>query len=226
MSNIQLLTAVAKGLGHLCPKVVFVGGAVTELYATDNAVSEIRPTDDVDCVVELVSYSAFTQIEKELRGLNFKNDMDSNIICRWIYRGIKVDVMPDDAKIMGFSNPWYKEGIRNSIPYILEEELIIRIFSTAWFLASKMAALADRGRYNFRTSTDFEDIIFVIDSRPELAEELKTVDENVKYYIKSEFQKYLLNPGISEGIFCALPHDSGKERIEQVRKNMIRITEL
>ena len=226
MSNIQLLAAVAKGLGHLCPKVVFVGGAVTELYATDIAVPEIRPTDDVDCVVELVSYSAFTHIEEELRSLNFKNDIESKIICRWIYKGIKVDVMPDDAKIMGFSNPWYNEGIRNSIPYILQKDLTIRIFAPAWFLASKMVAFADRGRYNFRTSTDFEDIIFVIDSRPELPEELKTVDENVKQYIKSEFHKYLINPSISEGIFCALPHDSGKERIEQVRKNMQKIAEL
>ena len=226
MSNIQLLAAVAKGLGHLCPKVVFVGGAVTELYATDIAVSEIRPTDDVDCVVELVSYSAFTHIEEELRSLNFKNDIESKIICRWIYKGIKVDVMPDDAKIMGFSNPWYNEGIRNSIPYILQKDLTIRIFAPAWFLASKMVAFADRGRYNFRTSTDFEDIIFVLDSRPELAEELKTVDKNVKQYIKSEFHKYLINPGIPEGIFCALPHDSGKERIEQVRKNMQKIAEL
>lgn len=131
MSNIQLLAAVAKGLGHLCPTVVFVGGAVAELYATDSAVSEIRPTDDVDCVVELASYSAFTHIEEELRSLNFKNDIESKIICRWIYKGIQVDVMPDDAKIMGFSNPWYNEGIRNSIPHILEEGLTIRIFAPA-----------------------------------------------------------------------------------------------
>ena len=66
MSNIALLAAVAKGLGPLSQSVVFVGGAVTELYAADRAATEVRATDDVDCVVELVSYKEFTAISKIL----------------------------------------------------------------------------------------------------------------------------------------------------------------
>lgn len=52
MSNIDLLIEVANGLGPLCPSVIFVGGSVTELYATDSSATEIRFTDDVDCVLE------------------------------------------------------------------------------------------------------------------------------------------------------------------------------
>jgi hypothetical protein len=66
MSNLPLRTIVARTLGHLCPSVVFVGGAVTELYATDSAASAVRISDDVDCVVELISYTAFTHIEEVL----------------------------------------------------------------------------------------------------------------------------------------------------------------
>ena len=48
MSNLMMLHTVAKGLDYLLPSVVFVGGSVTD----------IRPTNDVDLVVELVTYSA------------------------------------------------------------------------------------------------------------------------------------------------------------------------
>ena len=47
MSNLSILTTVARGLGHLCPSVVFVGGAVTELYAIDGAAPEVRTTAPV-----------------------------------------------------------------------------------------------------------------------------------------------------------------------------------
>ena len=117
--------------------VVFVGGAVTELYATDKAATEVRATDDVDCVVELVSYKEFTVIEEELRKLKFKNDTESTVICRWIYKGIKVDIMPNDASVIGFSNPWYADGMRNSINYKLEENLTIRIFARPGFWHQK-----------------------------------------------------------------------------------------
>jgi len=42
-----MLQIVAGGLEDLRKKVVFVGGAVTELYADDPASSDIRPTLDV-----------------------------------------------------------------------------------------------------------------------------------------------------------------------------------
>ena len=226
MSNLSLLTIVAKGLEHLCQSVVFVGGAVTELYAADSAAPEVRTTDDVDCVVELVSYTAFTYFEEELRSLKFKNDTESKVICRWIYNGIKVDIMPNDASIIGFTNPWYIDGMRNSINYPLEENLTIRIFASAWFLASKMVAFSDRGKYDFRASSDFEDIIYLLDNRQLLLNELKTADEKVKQYLKSEFQKYLLSPGVSEGIFCALPYGSGSERIHRIKSIMAEIAEL
>ena len=226
MSNIRLLAAVAKGLGPLLQSVVFVGGAVTELYASDSAATEVRATDDVDCVVELVSYREFNVIEEELRKLEFKNDTESTVICRWIYKGIKVDIMPNDASVIGFTNQWYAEGIRNSVKFELEEHLTIRIFGPAWFLASKMVAFADRGKYDFRTSSDFEDIIYVLDNKQSIMEDIQSADQNVRYYLKGEFQKYLSNNSLSEGIFCALPYASGKERIDRIKSIMEEISSL
>jgi len=45
------LAHVAKRLGPLCERVVFVGGATLELLVSDPGAAPIRPTDDVDVVV-------------------------------------------------------------------------------------------------------------------------------------------------------------------------------
>lgn len=47
-TNIWMLQTVSKGLGELKDEMVFVGGAVAELYADNPAASEIRTTFDVD----------------------------------------------------------------------------------------------------------------------------------------------------------------------------------
>lgn len=46
--DIQSLINVALGLKELREKVVFVGGAVINLYNDDLAAEEIRPTEDID----------------------------------------------------------------------------------------------------------------------------------------------------------------------------------
>jgi hypothetical protein len=45
--NIQLIIHVAKCLGDLRKKVVFVGGCATGLFITDPAMPKVRATQDV-----------------------------------------------------------------------------------------------------------------------------------------------------------------------------------
>ena len=104
-ANINMLQTVANGLGELKDEMVFVGGAVAELYATNPAASDIRPTLDVDCVIELSSKKAHEKLEQDLRSMGFTHDTSKGApICRWNYLGIKVDVIPADSKVLGFSN--------------------------------------------------------------------------------------------------------------------------
>ena len=44
--NIRMIIAVAKRLGNLRDKVVFVGGCATGLFVTDPAIPEVRATQD------------------------------------------------------------------------------------------------------------------------------------------------------------------------------------
>ena len=73
--NVEMLGVVAKGLKGLKQKVVFVGGATVDLFISDPAAPATRATDDVDCVVEIVSRSAYYALEEELRGLGFEHPL-------------------------------------------------------------------------------------------------------------------------------------------------------
>lgn len=112
--NLDMLAAVAKGLKGLKERVAFIGGATIDLYVESSA-PEGRATDDVDCVVELASRMKYYALEEELRGLGFQHPMVERApICRWVYAGIPVDVMPTEGDVLGFKNRWYADGVVNA----------------------------------------------------------------------------------------------------------------
>src|SRR3989339_274836 len=211
-TDIIMLQTVANGLGELKDEMVFVGGAVAELYADNQAASEIRPTLDVDCVIEIRSRLQFAKMEENLRARGFKNDTSTGApICRWIYKDIKVDVMPTDSDVLGFSNRWYEEGIGTKVQKALHDGTEIFVFPAEYYLAAKFEAHNSRGGNDLRQSHDFEDIIYILDNCSDIVEHISASNPSVKEYLKSECQKLLDNPNITEGIESALPYGSGDE---------------
>lgn len=211
-TNIAMLQTVANGLGELKDEMVFVGGAVAELYADNPAASEIRPTLDVDCVIEIRSRLQFAKMEENLRAKGFKNDTSAGApICRWIYKDIKVDVMPTDSDVLGFSNRWYEEGIEIKIQKTLPDGTVVFVFPPEYYLAAKFEAHNSRGGNDLRQSHDFEDIIYILDNCSNIVDNISVSNPSVKEYLKSECQKLLNNPNITEGIESALPYGSGEE---------------
>jgi hypothetical protein len=93
-ANVDLLERVAAKLGHLRERIVFLGGATTSLFLTDPAAPPMRPTDDVDVIVEVASTMEYkTTLRGELLALGCKEDVDGPN-CRWIIDSVKLDVMP------------------------------------------------------------------------------------------------------------------------------------
>lgn len=226
-ANITMLQTVANGLGDLKNDMVFVGGAVAELYASNPELSDIRPTLDVDCVIELRSKTAHAKLEDNLRTLGFANDSSKGVpICRWIYQGILVDVMPSDTDILGFSNKWYDEGIENKISKMLPDGTEIFVFPPEYYLATKFEAHKGRGGKDLRQSHDFEDIIYILDNCSELLDSITNANETVKVYLKEECVNLLKNEGLTEGIESALPYGSGEESTDIIMELTQGIAEI
>ena len=204
--SLRMIEIVAHGLGELNDHVAFVGGAVAGMYADDSASEDARPTTDVDCVLQLGILNDLYALEDILRRKHFQHDIDSGIICRWIYQGITVDIMPDDERILGFSNRWYRKGMTNRIDYVLPNKETIHIFPVTYYLATKLEAIASRGGCDLRLSHDFEDFIFVLNGCTTIEQELHNIsDKELRSYLTQKFCELRNNPNIEECIRCALP---------------------
>src|SRR5215471_1053984 len=103
--NLDQLIAAADALRPLLPELVFVGGCLTGILITDEAAGEPRGTIDVDAIAEITSYAQYAEFGDRLRSLGFNEDTSEGApVCRWIQRGMILDVMPLDERILGFSN--------------------------------------------------------------------------------------------------------------------------
>jgi hypothetical protein len=102
--NLVRIKAVHNALADLKDRVVFVGGATVSLYP-DRAALDVRPTNDVDVIIEILNYADHGRLEEKLRSIGFTHDTESGVICRYrLDPGLIVDIMPTIPESIGFSN--------------------------------------------------------------------------------------------------------------------------
>lgn len=71
----------------------------------------------------------------------------------------------------------------------------------------------DRGGTDLRISSDFEDIIYVLDNRVELIQDLENAANDVFDFLRFECLKLLSRKTIFEEIACVMPYNSDDDRI-------------
>jgi hypothetical protein len=183
-NSIDMLMVVARVLNRLPQPVVYTGGATIPLYLDALSARDMRPTDDVDCVVEVTSQREYYQLSATLRELGLSEDSSAGApLCRWLCEGVKLDVMPVDPQVLGFGNRWYKRGVADSIDFVWPDGIEIKIFTTAYLLASKIEAFGNRGKNQFYFSKDFEDIITLFNGSPNLIAEIAASEVEVRTFI-------------------------------------------
>jgi len=172
-----------------------LGGAATALLVPEAAYSGVRRTEDVDVIIDVIPRQKYYEFCGALREIGFVEDIGKEaVICRWLaptdFGQVKVDIMPTDEKILGFSNRWYKDAIRTAEPYTLPSGTLIQSVSAACFLATKLEAFKSRGGGDYY-SHDIEDIIFVMENRENLTLELLECDLILKKYLAAEMGSLL-----------------------------------
>ncbi|WP_319530429.1 hypothetical protein [uncultured Cohaesibacter sp.] len=190
---LHMLRSVAIAIGDdLRERLVFVGGCTTVLFITDPiTLDDVRATDDVDVIVDLVGYGGWARLRDQLRDKGFSESPDDDVICRMRHGGLKVDFMPDDADILGFSNRWYARGIETAISCELSDSLTIKRLTSPLFIATKLEAYNGRGNDDPLGSHDLEDILIVTDGREELVDEVRKADRDVREYISGQISNLL-----------------------------------
>lgn len=217
LQNIGRLRAVAQALKPLNQKVVFVGGATIALYGNPDTAFEVRPTDDIDVVVELATYGTFAKLEERLREIGFVNDVEAKVVCRYKIRGITVDIMPTEPDVIGFSNHWYPEGFKHAIPYDLTERESIYIFSLEYQVATKLEAFFSRGKTDFLFSRDFEDLVYLFENAEGIEDALANCTGDLNDYLVSSFQLLLQHEDFEEGLFAHLHPTHASFQVNRIK---------
>jgi len=220
--NLDRIETILKGLGELSNDVIFIGGACTQFYVDEPELLDIRFTKDVDCIFEVISKVKYDILCNVLRQKGFNNVLAENSpIVRWKYKEVIVDILPDDATIVGFGETkWFQLGRPMAWEYTTKIGSKIRLLPLPYYLASKLEASNGRGKGDILSDHDLEDIISIIDGREELVSMAK-YDSDVKEFIKKCFSELIANDSFIENLPGLISMDAtANERADAVVEKM------
>ena len=99
--------------------------------------------------------------------------------------------MPTEGAVLGFSSQWYRDGMAKAEQVMLPNGERVFVFSFPYLLASKLEAFRERGKQDFQASKDLEDVVALLDGRPEAEEKLNAAPADVRHYVGKELARLL-----------------------------------
>ncbi len=224
--RLLLLETVARGFGDLVKNVVFVGGATLDLYVDEHAALQSRTRGIQDCILGSLALPDYAMWQNWLveRGFEKRESLD-RFRYRWVYEGHTLQILAQNKDSLGFDYRWFDEGIFHASRYELPNGMQIKAFSPVYFIAAKIESFVRTSGGDFRMSEDFEDIVFVLENRPEIGREMVSAFHEVRQYIQQHFQRFLLSPLLEEGLYNVLPHDVHEAHIQGILQLMQEVVD-
>lgn len=209
--NRELFERAVRFLEPVLDEFVFVGGCATGMLITDPAAAGIRPTRDVDVIVDLASYAMYAALSHRLRGLGLQEDTRTGAPTgRWHHEQAIVDILPTEPAVLGFSNRWYGPAL-SSATRISVAGLQPRLVTPALFLATKLEAFRTRGHADVVTSSDLEDVVAIVDGRPQVVTEIAEAETRVRQFVAAQLQELLGHRRFTDSLADFLPHDRASQ---------------
>jgi predicted nucleotidyltransferase len=216
-----VLAVVAEKLDRLGLNYAFVGGSIVGFLLDNPELSPVRPTDDVDVILEVLTTQRYSDIEAKLRGAGFAHDTRQGApMCRWMLNGLTIDIMPTEGGFLGLNTAWFAEALASATTKTIER-FKLNIISPAAFIATKLAAFADRGNGDYFGSHDLEDLMTVIDGRADIVEQITAAPAALRGYIISSILHLNHVSAFQEALPGYLPSDDASQRrLPQLRKKL------
>ncbi len=222
-----LLAEVAAKLEPLGLNYAFVGGSIVEFLLDHPGLSPVRPTDDLDLIVEVVASRHYAELERKLRAAGFGHDMSAGApICRWLHRGIVIDIMPTEGSLIGLNTSWFAEALATARVQVIAG-VSVPLISPVAFIATKLAAFTDRGAGDYHGSHDLEDVITVIDGRVGIVDEVAQAEPRLRANVREGIHGLVTNPDFQESLAGHLPFDAASQRrLPALRDKLDRIARI
>jgi hypothetical protein len=222
-----VLAMVAKKLNSLGIKYAFVGGSIVGYLLDDPRLSPVRPTDDLDVIIEVLTNQRYSDIEAKLRKAGFLHDTRQGAaMCRWTINGIVIDIMPTQGRFLGLNTAWFQEAL-DAAKAVMVGGFELRVISPVALIATKLAAFADRGKGDYLTSSDLEDLLTVIDGRASIVEEIIETVAPLREYVVSSLRRLNGLSEFQEALPGYLPSDAANQRrLPLLRRKLESISEI
>lgn len=223
MDVIQQLESFAAKMGDLLAEVMVVGGCSPALILDLNSAPDLRPTYDVDIVVQAEDYGEYFRFVEKIKESGFE-EREGDPIGRYVSGELVIDLIPTEARVLGFSNRWYKRAFDRAIVKKLPSGRTLRTIAPVFFIAAKLEAFEGRGKGDFMASPDLEDLLTVMVEYPPLEKELSKADPEVQKYIQDEFREMTLNKNYPLFLSAHLRGDEASQAsLPKLRKLIERI---
>lgn len=222
ITPIAMVELVADALRDVCDELVFVGGAITGLLITDSAALPPSSTKDVDVIVSVTTRTDYLgRLSDRMRDLGFHEDTSEDApICRWRWRdGIKLDLMPTDPSILGFTNRWFADAFVHARPCSLPSGKNIRVVTAPHFIATKLEAFRSRGAGDYMGSKDIEDLAAVLHGREEIMADMLTASAELRVYLCEQATELLGSRAFRQSLEGHLPGEDTTlvtQRLERI----------
>ncbi len=200
---------------------VFIGGGLVPLLLSDPAAAPVRPTRDIDVVFSIVTAGEYSYIRRDLFNVGFYDDITiDKPACALFYGNWQVDILCSSPGIIDAGNRWFAAVMRDPVEEVIEDVTIMRASTPSW-IATKLEAWFSRGRLPSEAldyyHQDIEDVMAVIDGRPECVEEIAAGSGDVRDFLRQAFGLQISNADF----LSALPgHTHGHERATIVLKRL------
>lgn len=211
----EMIAHVADALGtKLLEQVVFVGGCITGLLLTDDFTREqVRHTDDVDLIVNVLTQSELSKFESLLRERGFTNSTTEDAhIGSWTLGELLVDIIPVNPELLTSADGWCKEAYNNSQSITIDGHEI-KLAKPIYFIAMKLEAYNDRGQNDPLESRDIEDVLNLFDGRKEIVDELKDAPNKLRKFVANEIKELFKNDYFIYAINSTAQSDRGREKL-------------
>lgn len=180
-------------------RFAFLGGSLLSLLVTDKTVDTIRVTKDIDVMMDIRSRKDYHEVDAMLERLGFRHDTREDApICRWICEDVTVDVLPIHVDVLGWNSKWFDVALEESSEVRVGDR-VVRIVSAPFFVALKVEAFEERGKGDFISSTDFEDIICLFNGREAVVDEIAS-SERLRGFLAGKFAAYLDQPECEDAV--------------------------
>ncbi|WP_296619996.1 hypothetical protein [Marivirga sp.] len=172
--------------------------------------------------MEIASLGELESLREDLIARGFVQTAMDDVVCRFRYDDILIDVMATIPIGWAPGNRWFEQGFKYAFKFDLDD-LQIRLLPLPYFLATKFDAFFDRGIHDLFASHDYEDIVYLFNYSSSISDQALNSDSEVKSYLMECTSKIIENRNLKEAIIGNLFYDGQDERYNMIIKKLSNI---